>query len=105
MSGCASLLRAAHLAGEWAIRFFSHRRGAVLLEAAIAFPVLIAILYGMVEFGVAFTVQRKNIQIAGSVADLVSQQMKPTCSQLTNIADPHDDPAALFGCDLLGSGQ
>ena len=68
------------------MRFFSHQRGAVLLEAAIAFPVLIAILYGMVEFGVAFTVQRKNIQIAGSVADLVSQQMKPTCSQLNDIA-------------------
>jgi Flp pilus assembly protein TadG len=67
-------------------KFFSHQRGAVLLEAAIAFPVLIAILYGMVEFGVAFTVKRKNIQIAGSVADLVSQQMKPTCAQLTDIA-------------------
>lgn len=68
------------------MKFFSQQRGAVLIEAAIAFPVLIAILYGMVEFGVAFTVQRKNIQIAGSVADLVSQQMKPTCSQLTDIA-------------------
>jgi Flp pilus assembly protein TadG len=68
------------------MRFFLHQRGAVLLEAAIAFPVLIAILYGMVEFGVAFTVKRKNIQIVGSVADLVSQQMKPTCSQLDDIA-------------------
>ena len=66
--------------------FLSDRRGAVLLEAAIAFPVLIVVLLGMVEFGEAYTVSRKNAQVAASVADLVSQQFKVTTAQLNDIA-------------------
>jgi Flp pilus assembly protein TadG len=66
--------------------FLSDARGAVLLEAAIAFPVLIAVLLGMVEFGEAYTVSRKNAQVAASVADIVSQQFKVTTSQLNDIA-------------------
>lgn len=66
--------------------FLSDRRGVVLLEAAIAFPVLIVVLLGMVEFGEAYTVSRKNAQVAGSVADLVSQQFKVTTAQLNDIA-------------------
>ena len=59
-------------------KFLSSERGAVLLEAAIAFPVLIAILLGMVEFGDAYTASRKNAQVPATVADLVSQQTKVT---------------------------
>ena len=66
--------------------FLSDRRGAVLLEAAIAFPVLIVVLLGMVEFGEAYTVSRKNAQVAASVADLVSQQAQVTTAQLNDIA-------------------
>ena len=49
------------------------RRGSILIEAAIAFPVLIVILFGMVEFGVAYTVKRRNAQVASTAADLVAQ--------------------------------
>ena len=67
-------------------KFLSSERGAVLLEAAIAFPVLIAILLGMVEFGDAYTASRKNAQVPATVADLVSQQTKVTKAQLSGIA-------------------
>jgi len=66
--------------------FHSDARGSILLEAAIAFPVLIIVLLGMVEFGEAYTVSRKNAQVAASVANIVSQQFKVTTGQLNDIA-------------------
>ena len=66
--------------------FLSETRGAVIIEAAIALPVLVAVLLGMVEFGEAYTVSRKNAQVAASVADLVSQQAQITTAQLNDIA-------------------
>ena len=65
--------------------FLQSRRGSILIEAAIAFPVLIVILLGMVEFGVAFTVKRRNAQIASTVADLVAQSSSITTAQLQGI--------------------
>ncbi len=67
--------------------FLSSQRGSVLLEAAIALPVLIAILLGMVEFGDAFTVSRKNARVAQATADLVSQQTNMTAAEASNIAN------------------
>ncbi len=67
--------------------FLTDARGAVLLEAAIAFPVLIAVLLGMVEFGEAYTISRKNAQVASSISDLVSQQLKVTTAQLNDMAN------------------
>jgi Flp pilus assembly protein TadG len=67
--------------------FLSDASGSILLEAAIALPVLIAVLLGMVEFGEANTVSRKNAQVAASIADIVSQQIKVTTSQLNDMAN------------------
>ncbi len=67
--------------------FASNQCGAILLEAAIALPVLIMILLGMVEFGDAFTASRKNAQVAQTAADLVSQQTNMTTVQANNIAN------------------
>jgi Flp pilus assembly protein TadG len=67
--------------------FLSDARGSILLEAAIALPVLIAVLLGMVEFGEANMASRKNAQVAASIADLVSQQIKVTTSQLNDMAN------------------
>ncbi len=62
------------------------RRGSILIEAAIAFPVLVIILLGMVEFGVAYTVKRRNAQVASTAADLVAQVSCVTTSDLQDIA-------------------
>ncbi len=67
--------------------FLFNQRGAVLVEAAIAFPFLIIILLGMMEFGEALTVSRKNALVAQAVADLVSQQTNMTTAEANNIAN------------------
>ena len=67
--------------------FLSSQHGSVLIEAAIAFPILITILLGMVEFGEAFTVSRKNVQVAQAAADLVSQQTNMTTVAANDIAN------------------
>ena len=66
--------------------FLRNRRGSILIEAAIAFPVLVVILLGMVEFGQAFTVKRRNAQVASTAADLVAQVSCVTTSNLQDIA-------------------
>ena len=84
--------------------FLQSRRGSILIEAAIAFPVLIVILLGMVEFGVAFTVKRRNAQIASTVADLVAQVSSISTSDLQSmetisatILAPYPYSAAIAG--------
>ncbi len=66
--------------------FLRNRRGSILLEAAIAFPVLILMLFSMVEFGEAFTVQRRNAQVASTAGDLVAQVSCVTTSSLQDIS-------------------
>ena len=66
--------------------FLFSQRGSVLVEAAIALPFLIIILLGMVEFGEAFTVSRKNAQVAQAAADLVSQQTNMATVDANDIA-------------------
>ncbi len=74
-------------------RFLKCRRGSVLIEAAIAFPVLIAILLATVEFGQAFTVKRRNAQVASTVADLVAQV---SCVTTADLQDTSKAAAAIF---------
>lgn len=66
--------------------FFQGRRGSILIEAAIAFPLLILILMSMAEFGEAFTVKRRNAQVASTAADLVAQVSCVTTSSLQDIS-------------------
>jgi Flp pilus assembly protein TadG len=61
-------------------------RGAVLVEAAIVFPVLILIFVGMVEFSQAFTARRRVQAVAAAAADLVSQNAAVTTADLNDIA-------------------
>ena len=67
-------------------KFHRDRRGSILLEAAIAFPVLIVILLGMVEFGQAFTVKRRNAQVASTASDLVAQVSCVTSADLQDVS-------------------
>jgi Flp pilus assembly protein TadG len=67
-------------------KFLKNRRGSILIEAAIAFPVLIIILLGMVEFGQAFTVKRRNAQVASTAADLVAQVSCVTTGDLQDVS-------------------
>lgn len=67
-------------------RPFACERGSVAIETALIFPVLITMFFGMIEFGQAFTVQRRVQSVASTVADLVSQNQSVSTSDLNDIA-------------------
>jgi Flp pilus assembly protein TadG len=67
------------------LTFLREEKGAVLLEAAIAFPILVLIFVAMVEISVGYTARRKAASVAPTVADLVAQQQSVTTDQLNDI--------------------
>jgi Flp pilus assembly protein TadG len=77
-------------------------QGAALIEFTLVFPVLIALLLGVVEFSEAFAVSRKLSNAAATVADLVSQETKESDSDLDDIATVADALVAPFSSAKLG---
>jgi Flp pilus assembly protein TadG len=61
-------------------------KGAVSIEAAIIFPILITIFFGMIEFSDAFTAKRRVQTVASTTADLVAQAKSVSTSDLADIA-------------------
>ena len=74
--------------------FLSNRRGSVLLETALALPVLALVLLCLAEFGEAFTIKRRNAQVASTAADLVAQVTCVSASQ-TGTASSLQDIASI----------
>ncbi len=68
-----------------ASRFQDAERGVVMVEFALILPIMIMIFFGLVEFGEAFSVNRKVENAASSVADLVSQQGVVSTADLDDI--------------------
>lgn len=60
--------------------------GAMLIEFALVFPILVMMFLGLVEFGEAFAVNRKLTNAASTVSDLVAQVATITTSDLNDIA-------------------
>jgi Flp pilus assembly protein TadG len=60
--------------------------GAMLIEFALVFPILVMMFLGLVEFGEAFAVNRKLTNAASTVSDLVAQVATITPSDLNDIA-------------------
>ncbi len=67
-------------------KFLRSRRGSILIEAAIAFPVLILLLLAIAEFGQALTVKRRNAQVASTAADLAAQVSSVSNCDLQDIS-------------------
>lgn len=87
-------------------------RAAVAVEFAIVAPVLIMIFVGMVEFTEAFTINRKLAQAAGSVSDLVAQEVAVSSTQLSTIRDvateimkPYGPPTSLVILSVTEGGD
>lgn len=59
--------------------------GVAMIEFALVLPIMIFIFVGMVEFGEAFSINRKVENAASTVADLVSQQGSVTDDTLEDI--------------------
>ncbi len=67
-------------------RALAGKGGSVAVEAALIFPVLVMMFFGMVEFSQAFTVQRRVQTVASATADLVAQSAIVTTANLIDIA-------------------
>ena len=61
--------------------------GLALVEFSLAFPILIMLFAGTVEFSEGFAVSRKLTNAAGSVSDLVAQMPRVSNADLTDIAE------------------
>lgn len=88
LSGMEIVMGQGRLLGRLKIkasRFQAAERGIVLVEFALILPVMILIFFGLVEFGEAFSVNRKVANAASSVADLVSQQGVVSTADLDDI--------------------
>ncbi len=76
--------------------------GAALIEFTLAFPLLIALFLGLVEFSEAFAVSRKLTNAAASVADLVSQRPQVSTADLSDISQVADTLLAPYSATNLG---
>jgi Flp pilus assembly protein TadG len=77
-------------------------QGAALIEFTLVFPILVALLFGVVEFSQAFAVSRKLNYAAATVSDLVAQTQQVTDADLEDIAKVADALLAPYSPTKLG---
>jgi Flp pilus assembly protein TadG len=83
-------------------RFAGAARGAALIEFTLAFPIMVMLFAGVVEFSEAFGVSRKLTNAAATVSDLVSQRRQVSAGDLDDIAKVADALLAPYGAANLG---
>lgn len=89
------------------VRFCRQDRGVAAVEAAFLFPLLIIILCGSYDMGVALLVNQKLITASQTVADLLAREDDVTNTELNEAIAagrlslmPY--PTASFGVDVAG---
>ena len=71
---------------HWAIRDLLHdRTGIAAVEFSFILPMMLVLFFGTVEFSQAIAVDRKVTIMARTLADLTSQNLSMTSTQLNNI--------------------
>lgn len=65
--------------------------GVTMIEFALVFPMMLLFFIGLVEFGEAFSVDRKLSNIASTISDLVSQEGSVTTAELQDISTIAND--------------
>jgi Flp pilus assembly protein TadG len=78
------------------------RSGNVLIEAALVFPILVALLLGVSEFSEAFTASRRVAAAAHTAADLVARSTSVTAVDLSGIKAMIDETIKPFPTTGLG---
>ncbi len=66
-------------------RFADDRRGVSAVEFALIAPVMIAILFGIIEVSLLLTADRKVTRATNAIADLVAQDDIITADEMTDI--------------------
>lgn len=77
-------------------------RGLAMIEFALVLPVLVVLFLGLVEFGEAYSANRKISFAASSVSDLVSQVRSVTDADLTDIALVADELIKPYRTENFG---
>lgn len=77
-------------------KFAGDRRGVAASEFALILPVLVILLFGVVEIGNALLLDKKVTAAAQTAADLVAQQKVVTSADLDNIWLAIDNIIAPF---------
>ncbi len=96
-----------HKAGGFLItlrRFIGQTKGAIAIEFAMIFPIMITIYFGVVEISQGLAASRKVTMLTSSVGDLVAQfdEIGPTTiAGLFDAADEIMRPFATTGTDQL----
>ena len=70
-------------------------QGVTMIEFALVFPIMLFLFMGLVEFGEAFSVDRKISNAASTISDLVSQESTVTTAELQDIANSPPRSSAL----------
>ena len=79
-----------------------NRSGNVLVEAALVFPILVALFLGVSEFSEAFTASRRVAAAAHTAADLVSRSTSVTAADLSGVKAMIDETLKPFPTSGLG---
>jgi Flp pilus assembly protein TadG len=67
-------------------RLMRSERGVSMIEFALVFPIMLIMFIGLVEFGEAFSIDRKIDNAASTISDLVSQESSVNNAKLGDIA-------------------
>jgi Flp pilus assembly protein TadG len=78
------------------------RSGNVLIEAALVFPILVALLLGVSEFSEAFTASRRVAAATHTAADLVARSTSVTAADLSAVKAMVDETIKPFPATSLG---
>ena len=88
-------------------RFLSDRKGVAAVEFALVVPLMIALYLGTVEMSGGIAINKKVSRVAGTVADLVTQQTSVTEDNLQDIMEIGEavlNPYKLQRPDILVVG-
>jgi Flp pilus assembly protein TadG len=67
------------------LRFRKATQGLAAVEFALLLPVMITILFGLVETSMALACRADVVNVASTVADLIAQESSATASDMTNV--------------------
>jgi Flp pilus assembly protein TadG len=76
--------------------------GNVLIEAALVFPILVMLLFGVSEFSEAFTASRRVAAATHTAADLVARSTSVTAADLSGVKAMVDETIKPFPSSGLG---
>jgi len=88
--------------GQCLGRCLRDRSGQALVEAALVFPMLIAVFLGVSEFSQAFTVKRRLEAVANTAADLVARTQSIATADLIGIKAMVDEIMKPYPTLTLG---